>query len=176
MLVILLFGVCALLAARLERLGMVQLAGTAIVHDGDTVTLARERIRLSGIDAFEKDQICERGGQRYACGREAEAHLLRLAAGSNLVCEGTRRDRYGRLLAACRAGGIDLNREMVAAGWALAYGDYGAEELAAQLNHRGAWQGEFAKPQEWRATNGRPTENQHNLIGWLLEKVSGFLL
>lgn len=174
--VIVLFGACALLAARLEELGRVEISGSARIHDGDTLTLQGERIRLMGIDAFEKNQTCEREGAIYACGREAEAHLLRLASASDLKCDGTRRDRYGRLLAVCRAGGVDLNREMVSSGWATAYGDYGADELAARRNRRGAWRGEFVEPSAWRATNGQPRENEHDFLGWLLEKAGGFLL
>lgn len=153
-----------------------EISGSARIHDGDTLTLQGERIRLTGIDAFEKTQTCEREGATYACGREAEVYLRRLTSASGLKCDGTRRDRYDRLLAVCRAGGVDINREMVSAGWAIAYGDYGADELSARRNRRGAWRGEFVEPSAWRATNGQPRENKHDFLGWLLEKVGGFLL
>ena len=174
--VIVLFGACALLAARLEELGKLELAGSARIHDGDTLTLEGERIRLKGIDAFEHDQTCEGDGRTYACGQEATAYLRQIAAAPGIKCAGSRRDRYGRLLAECEAGGRTLNLEMVSSGWAVSYGDYESAEANARASRRGAWRGEFVEPREWRATKGQPAENQHDLIGWLLEKVSGFLL
>ncbi|MBO6902802.1 MAG: thermonuclease family protein [Rhizobiaceae bacterium] len=174
--VIALFGVCALLAAWLEELGRVELIGSPRIHDGDTLTLQGERIRLMGIDAFEYDQTCEASGRRYACGREARAHLTRLAELPGVKCEGSRRDRYDRLLAVCMAGGTDLNREMVSSGWAVAYGNYHSVEASARARKQGAWRGEFVYPQEWRATNGQARENEHDFLGWLLEKIGGFLL
>ena len=71
-------GLVALLAARFERFEMRQASGTAIVNDGDSITIAGERIRLRGIDAPELSQTCERDGQDYACGRRSKEALLTL--------------------------------------------------------------------------------------------------
>ncbi len=108
------------------------------VNDGDSITLGAERIRLRGIDAPEFDQTCRRNGADYPCGRRAREALVRADRRRPVACSGWERDRYGRLLAACTAGGRDLNRSQVEAGWAVAYGDYEAEEDAARRKRRGA--------------------------------------
>ena len=65
---------------------------------------------------------------------------------------------------------------MVSSGWAVAYGNYHSVEASARARKQGAWRGEFVDPQEWRATNGQARENEHDFLGWLLEKIGGFLL
>jgi len=69
-------------------------------------------------------------------------------------CLGSKRDRYGRLIAVCFVDGRDINAEMVRQGWAVAYRqyakDYVGEESEAQSARRGLWQGEFVPPSEWR--------------------------
>jgi endonuclease YncB( thermonuclease family) len=172
---LLVFGVCAVLVARLDSLGLRSLAGTAVVHDGDTLTVGGERIRLSGIDAFELDQNCFGDEGTFACGRAARSALVELVGGAAIRCDGNRRDRYRRLLAVCTAGETDLNREMVSAGWAVSYGGYRTQEIAARLDGRGAWAGEFATPAEWRATNGKPREARHDIVSRLLEMVGQYL-
>ena len=63
-------------------------------------------------------------------------------------------DRYGRFIAVCHQGGVDLNAWMVSAGHALAYRryntDYIAQEATARADARGLWQGTFDVPWEWR--------------------------
>ena len=70
-------------------------------------------------------------------------------------CEGSRRDRYGRLIAVCfDADGTDLNGWLVSQGWALAYRRYSKQyirqEEAARKARRGMWSGRFVKPWQWR--------------------------
>ena len=71
------------------------------------------------------------------------------------MCEPSGRDRYGRTLAYCKAGAIDLNRQMVADGWAFAFVKYNVRyaevEQTARLAKRGLWAGQAEKPWEWRA-------------------------
>jgi endonuclease YncB( thermonuclease family) len=122
------------------------LAGRARAADGDSLVMAGTRIRLEGIDAPELGQNCGRAGGDYACGREARAALARLVAGRDVTCESRQNDRYGRALAVCAAGGVELNRAMVEAGWAVAYG------------------GDFERPQEWRRLHGGLVEEGQ---GWL---------
>jgi endonuclease YncB( thermonuclease family) len=67
---------------------------------------------------------------------------------------GDKRDRYGRLIAVCYIGTVDLNARMVRDGWALAYrryaSDYVAEETEARAAGSGIWQGQFVEPWKWR--------------------------
>jgi endonuclease YncB( thermonuclease family) len=173
--VLLLFGVCAVLVARLDSLGARTLSGAAIVHDGDTLTVGGERIRLSGIDAFELDQTCSRSGAEYVCGESARALLANLANGRVINCDGKRRDRYQRLLAVCTAGDTELNRELVSAGWAVSYGGYRIDEIAARLDGRGAWEGDFVAPSDWRASNGRPVDERHDIVSRLVAAIGQYL-
>jgi len=151
--------------------------GTVRVADGDSLVLAGERIRLQGIDAPELAQSCTRAGADYPCGREARAALARLVAGHAVACESRRRDRYERLLATCTAAGVELNRAMVEAGWAVSYGDYRAAEAAARQAGRGLWAGPFERPQDWRRDHGGFAEESHDwlspLLGWLRRLFGG---
>jgi endonuclease YncB( thermonuclease family) len=131
------------------------LAGPATVVDGDTLEIDGKRIRLFGIDAPETSQVCYREGEPWACG-EASADWLRRQIGNNpLSCTGAEVDIYGRLLAVCTLDGIDLNRAMVAEGWAIAfrlYSDrYVADEARARGGKLGLWTSNFVSPEEHRA-------------------------
>jgi endonuclease YncB( thermonuclease family) len=73
-------------------------------------------------------------------------------------CEGSQKDRYGRPLVRCWIGDLDLGREMVRLGWAVAeYGtEYRTDEEAAQKARVGAWTGTFDRPKDWRRSNRQP--------------------
>lgn len=161
-LTIVLLGVLILLAAKLDRQNVETQAGAAVVNDGDSITLGKERIRLSGIDAPEYSQTCQRNGADYACGKRAHEALVQLIGGQSVSCTGRRRDRYGRFLGDCTAGAVNLNRAQVEAGWAVAYGGYGAEEAAARAKKVGIWAGTFERPQDWRRHRGAATQPKHD--------------
>jgi len=174
--VLLLFSACALMVARLDRLASRQVEGTAAIVDGDTLRLAGARIRLRGIDAFERGQTCRHAGaDGYDCGAEAAAALARLVGGRAVACEGRGRDRYGRLLAVCTAGGRDLNAAMVSAGWAVAYGAYDLEERRARAAGAGAWAGTFERPADWRGTHGGRVESPHDILRRLAALATSLL-
>lgn len=131
------------------------LVGPARVIDGDTIVVEGELVRLHGIDAPELDQIFWWRGERMACGMMALAALEALTAGIEVRCQPIERDRHGRLVAKVFApDGADLCRQLVLAGWALAYRQYATDyvdaEAAARKARRGMWRGTFAKPWEWR--------------------------
>lgn len=140
---------------RLEQRPERRAFGAAIVHDGDTLTVGGERMRLSGLDAPELMQECARGGVPYACGREARNALSRLVASGDLSCSGRGIDRYERLLVTCSAQGRSVNRALVEEGWAVATDAYHAAERAARRAKRGIWAGTFEDPRDWRARHGR---------------------
>jgi len=131
--------------------------GAAQVIDGDTLDLTGTRIRLFGVDAVESRQICSRGGSAWACGEDAKARLSELVAGRNVQCSGRDIDVYGRLVAVCRAGGIDLAESMVLAGLAVALTDFSSDYVDAQARASrfglGVWDAEFQQPADWRAAH-----------------------
>ena len=130
---------------------------TVVVVDGDTFTLDGATIRLEGIDAPEIEQLCERAdGTPYACGVRAAAALKRLLKVEPVACRKTGEDRFGRTLGRCQAGQRDINREMVARGWAYAFRRYSTELVAdedrARRSKAGLWKGDSQPPWEWRAS------------------------
>jgi endonuclease YncB( thermonuclease family) len=62
----------------------------------------------------------------------AATRLQALTAGRSIVCQEKDRDRYGRIVAICRASGEDLGAIMVREGLALAFTCYGADHVADQ--------------------------------------------
>ena len=134
--------------------GNAQPSGRAAVTDGDSLEIAGQRVRLHGIDAPERKQRCTADGRQWRCGAAATRALKKRIGGETVTCTPRDRDRYGRIVAVCRAGGVDLNAWMVAQGWALAYRRYSMayvdEERAAKAAKRGVWRGQLVAPWEWR--------------------------
>lgn len=128
--------------------------GAARLVDGDSLFVGGREVRLEGIDAPEGRQTCTRDGRGWPCGEEARRQLARLVDGRDVRCRSTETDQHGRLLGYCSAGGTELNREMVRAGYALAYGSFEAEEREAKAARRGLWSGEFERPRDWRRNQG----------------------
>jgi endonuclease YncB( thermonuclease family) len=137
-------------------------AGPAQVVDGDTLQIAGQRIRLFGIDAPETAQACTRDGQKWACGKDAADHVRSMIGGAALSCSGTENDPWGRLVAVCRVGTVDLNRAIVAAGWATAFSRYSdtylADETRARAEKLGIWSSSFIRPEEYRTAISTPPE------------------
>ena len=129
--------------------------GRARAVDGDSLVLNGREMRLQGIDAPEFAQTCRRAGAEYACGREAHQALRALIRQAEVTCSGFERDRFGRLLVTCQAGGVDIAARLVSDGHAVAYGDYMIEEARARNARRGLWAGEFQMPRDWRASHPR---------------------
>ncbi|MBY5444802.1 thermonuclease family protein [Rhizobium leguminosarum] len=144
-----LLALVALIAAKLNDAAKIEHTGAFHAADGDSLTLGDERLRLEGVDAPELNQSCERAGKAWACGRAARAALQEMVLASGTLCQGSRRDRYDRLLVICRSGaGGDINAAMVR--MAISYGDYGKEEAEARARKAGLWAGTFERPRDVR--------------------------
>lgn len=131
-----------------------RLEGVGRVVDGDTLDVGGVRVRLHGIDAFERSQMCDGPRGPWACGAAASRALKDQAEGRRLVCTVVDTDRYGRKVSRCERDGLDVAQALVADGLALAYRrysrDYVDEELAAEARGAGAWNGSFDRPEQWR--------------------------
>ena len=132
------------------------IVGYANVIDGDTLEVSGIRIRLHGIDAPESRQKCMRlDGTYWHCGQQAALALSDRIGPTVIRCQPRDRDRYGRIIAICFKGTEDLDRWMVAAGWAVAFRkyslDYVDEEENAKRGRHGMWSGNFEMPWDWRA-------------------------
>ncbi len=132
-----------------------QVSGTGRPIDGDSLKVGRDEVRLKGIDAPEGRQTCQRNGQSWACGEDSRQELVRLIGRDVVICSVSERDRFGRYLSKCTAGGRDLNAEMVKSGLAVAYGGYIREEGDAKARKRGLWSSVFQRPREWRDDHSR---------------------
>lgn len=128
------------------------------VVDGDSLRDGSEDIRLHGIDAPEYRQNCsDAHGKDYPCGKRAARYLRKLVGAAPVTCRVIDTDRYDRTVGVCTAGGKELNRAMVEAGWAMAYTrhslGYANAEREAKQARRGIWQGRFEDPEDWRNTH-----------------------
>ena len=141
----------ALLVLVLAPAGAQAITGEATVVDGDTLVIGTERIRILGIDAPESNQDC---GDGWPCGQEATSAVEDLTRGKSIRCEGDTRDFYGRLIAICYAGSVDIGGDLVRRGLALAYRRYSMayveQEDEARQHGRGMWSGAFVAPWDWR--------------------------
>ena len=150
------------------------------VVDGDTIDIAGQRIRLPGLDAPEWNQTCKTAnGSTWDCGAAAAKRMRELTRGRTLTCRPEGHDRYGRLLAVCRDGKIDIAEALVADGFATATSRYASAEALAREAHRGLWEGSFDSPAEWRrreaeggtAEAGNPSRFDR-FLAWFWELLS----
>jgi endonuclease YncB( thermonuclease family) len=159
------------------------ITGVPKIHDGDQVVIGSSRIRLRGIDAPSVDQLClNTAGERWTCGVAARDELMHHTDKKSWTCHVERTDRRGRNVAKCEVDGEDIQKWLVASGWALAYvrftHDYEADEKAAREAKAGMWQGAFIAPWDWRVRNkktvilgaAKPPANAHAI---LLASASG---
>lgn len=110
------------------------------ISDGDTITCLAgktpHRIRLAGIDAPES---------RQAYGQRAKQALSDRIYRRDVQVRISGTDRYGRLVGTVYLNGHDINRQMVADGYAWVYRRYAAAgylaaEAAARRQKQGLWQ------------------------------------
>lgn len=113
-------------------------------------------LRIYGIDMFEPEQMCrDARGHEWSCGAAAEERLKALVAAPDFSCRLDRNyyDNDGRQFASCSAAGQDVGQTLVRDGLAFAYGralEYLPFEAEARSKRRGAWAGQFVRPQYYR--------------------------
>ena len=138
------------------------ISGAAQKFDRDTIYIAGHRVRLYGIDAAEINQFCLRKGVQWPCGIKASEKLKELVTNSVVSCTEIDRDRYGRIVAICKANRTEVNAAMVLAGMILAYRknsyDYISHEASGKVARRGLWSRQFIPPWEWRRGKRLPSK------------------
>ena len=119
--------------------------GKAIIIDGDTIHICKNKIRLHGIDAPEIKQTCKIEDKIWNCGIESSLALKKLILDNNIICVVTDIDRYKRYIAECFINNQNINELMVRNGWAIAYRYYSLdfiyEEEIAKNNKAGILKG-----------------------------------
>jgi endonuclease YncB( thermonuclease family) len=156
-----LFAIVALAALALtSEARAADIVGAARTLNGDTLVIDQQRVRLYGIDAPETRQRCWASGVRYNCADQAKATLTNLTRDKEVRCRLESYDALGQFLGTCFVGALEINRELVRQGWALAYREftmaYVNDEADAARRKAGLWIGEFETPWDWRKANGEP--------------------
>ena len=149
------FALLAMLLVALPAWGE-ELSGRMRFSDADTLRVGATLVRLFGIDAPEQAQTCTRpDGTPWACGAWATSRARALFEGRTAHCRRLDTDRYGRAVARCFAGGVDIAAVLVREGIATAYRRYSrryvAVEKEAALAGRGIWSGLMQSPESFRA-------------------------
>ena len=163
------------------------------VADGDTITVLstpgragsmnppssapiQHKIRFYGIDAPESHQ---------AFGQKSKQHLSSLVFGKDVRVKYKSRDKYGRILGTVYVDGLDINLEMLKAGYAWHYKRfdstpaYAAAELEARQNRRGLWSDPNPTPPEQfrhvssNKRHNRNSENNRKTRGYPCSKGEG---
>jgi endonuclease YncB( thermonuclease family) len=153
------------------------ISGAVRVVDGDSLDVGDTEVRLFGVDAFEGRQVCVRDGSPWRCGEAAANELRKLTAGATITCDKRDTDSYGRTVAVCTNGTVDLGAELARAGLALAYrqfsDDYVDEESEAKAAQRGAWAGDFTPPWDARRAGGANPRQSREPASSSSDAVSG---
>ena len=140
------------------------ISGNAKVIDGDTIKINKKKIRLFGIDAPEKEQICKKiymsflifnFQKNYKCGEKSTLALLKKLKDKKVKCILEKnKDKYKRNIGTCYVKNQDINKWLVKNGYALAYKRYSKkyvlDEKYAQEHKLGIWRGTFIEPEKWR--------------------------
>ena len=127
------------------------------VIDGDTIRLGDVKIRFSGIDAPEINQICVASEGKVACGKISRDFLIGKVTNNKISCTDEGKDFYGRVLGECFVNGESLSSYLVREGFAFAYRKYSnkyiEDEEYAKFNKLGMWSMEFQYPWDYRKNN-----------------------
>ena len=131
--------------------------GNVKVIDGDTIHIGKNKIRLHGIDAPERNQKCFTSNNEWDCGKESTNSLIGLINSRKVSCIILDQDRYKRDIGECYINNLNINKWMVQNGWALAYRYYSKKyvevENLAKENNSGLLVGEFENPWDFRKKN-----------------------
>ena len=132
-------------------------ASHVTVVDGDTIKLGDVKIRFSGIDAPEINQICVASEGKVACGKISRDILITKVTNNKISCTDEGKDFYGRVLGECFVNGESLSRYLVREGFAFAYRKYSdkfiLDEEYAKSNRLGMWSMKFQFPWDYRKSN-----------------------
>jgi endonuclease YncB( thermonuclease family) len=119
-----------------------QPAQVAVV-DAGTLRLKDRVVRLLGVDPPVRGATCQASdGKGFDCGAAATNVLAALVRETPVACRLNGHDELGRPFGVCEASGTELNRAVIAAGYARADRSLPAlkhEEETARNQRRGLW-------------------------------------
>jgi len=133
----------------------ITIRGETKVFDADTLEIGPILIRLHGVDAPERGQKCAtHAGGEWSCGAIAANRLADIIKGQAISCEALDRDPYGRIIAKCAAGGLDIGATLVEEGLAWAFIEFSQEyvdlENKARAKRVGVWEAPSQTPWDYR--------------------------
>jgi endonuclease YncB( thermonuclease family) len=128
--------------------------GELKIVDGDTIHLDGHKIRFSGIDTPEINQMCKKDEIDISCGEMAKELLIKKIGNTIPICILEDKDQYGRMLGECFIEEESLSSYLVREGFAFAYTKYSKkfveDELFAIKNKSGMWSMDFIFPWDFR--------------------------
>ncbi|QHO72336.1 nuclease [Bradyrhizobium sp. CCBAU 051011] len=134
-----------------------EIAGQAVVTDGDTIEIRGIKIRLWGIDAVESKQLCwDAASNVRQCGRIAANAVAEMIGRRVVSCLPVSLDRDRRIVGRCSVNGHDLSEVIVRYGYAIDYvrysnGAYAQSQELARSTKSGNWQYAWQYPENFRA-------------------------
>ncbi|MGQ0674391.1 MAG: thermonuclease family protein [Hyphomicrobium sp.] len=133
-----------------------RLQGPAVALSGDTIRIANRIVRLTGIEAPDLEQDCDRrGSNRWRCGEAARAALARLLRGRRIDCKPSGMNGSDPIEAACQAQDDDISLALVRGGHVFAgsslFSGYTSTEETARAEGVGLWAGTPDRPEAYRA-------------------------
>ena len=147
------------------------IVGSAVAISGDTIEVEGQRIRLLGVAAPGLGQACTTPRMQWRCGMVAEFKLGERIGSAEVLCQEQGADSLGHILGRCHLGDPEtsnLNRWLVAAGWAIAASNHGeeyvADESRAMHDGLGLWKGGFVPSPEWRHTAEYVQDGQSDAV------------
>ena len=118
------------------------ITGKAYVTDGDGIRVARQDVRIAGLDAPEWDQKAKhQDGYWYKHGKRVKSALIQEIGGKRVHVSVESVDKFGRHLGTVTCNGRDIGEWLVREGHAIAaYSDrYKHVEREAREAKRGMW-------------------------------------
>jgi endonuclease YncB( thermonuclease family) len=132
-----------------------EVVGRAAVVAGDLLKVADTTVRLSGIEAPERAQLCGKDAGKWRCAEAARSALSKVVAGRPVRCRLSGTDSGGSPLGHCSIDSVDINADLVRQGYAFAEGGassrYAGHEKDARTAKAGMWIADIQRPAEFRA-------------------------
>ena len=136
--------------------------GKAKVVNSDYIKIDKQTIILFGVEAMERPQKCYINNELWPCWESGVRKLEEIVDLGETVCFVKDKAKMNRVFAICETQNIELNRELIRSGLALArikQSDlYIDDQRYAKENNLGIWRGKFIEPWKWRMQNFIPDD------------------
>ena len=136
--------------------------GKARAVNSDYIKIDKQTIILFGVEAMERPQKCYINNELWPCWEAGVRKLEEIVDLGETICFIKGKAKMNRVFAICKTENIELNKELVRSGLALARIKqtdlYLEDEKYAKENNNGIWRGKFVEPWVWRMRNFTPDD------------------